>query len=359
MAALSPADRRLVATGRSSEIKAPAPVAPATPAAAPAVVVTPVAAAPAAEVAPAAPAEPGTPAASPEGASPGEGGPGSEGEGSKRFRFTGEDDKAVAQLAKSRGISLVEASRIYAGDAPPAAPAAPVPAPAAEPVAALPDPVVTGIDTKITEAQQRLTELTAQRDAADDDLDRKGSNKLNDQITDLKADIRLMENEKKGHVAAREQEVQQTYKAGVDAARERVFSEFKVFADRDSRERLALDAYVTRAINDPARKAEFKNPAWPETLAREYAQKYGIQPTAAAGTAPAPVAPAAAPRPAVLPKAAPVQVAAPADPRLLTGADGRSSSAPRQLTREELLQKVRTDPEARRAVVRQLHSKPR
>lgn len=47
----------------------------------------------------------------------------SEGEGkpakaSNRFRFAAAEDQAVAAIAKAKGISLVEASRIYAGEAP-------------------------------------------------------------------------------------------------------------------------------------------------------------------------------------------------------------------------------------------------
>jgi hypothetical protein len=37
---------------------------------------------------------------------------------SNRFRFSAAEDQAVAAIAKAKGISLVEASRIYAGDAP-------------------------------------------------------------------------------------------------------------------------------------------------------------------------------------------------------------------------------------------------
>jgi predicted HicB family RNase H-like nuclease len=39
---------------------------------------------------------------------------------SDRFRFKNEEDKAVAAIAKAKGVSLVEASRIYSGDQPPA-----------------------------------------------------------------------------------------------------------------------------------------------------------------------------------------------------------------------------------------------
>jgi hypothetical protein len=362
MANLTPEQRRLAATGRISEIKpskAPAPAA--TPAAAPtapaaAAAPEPVAVAPqATEATPATP-EPGTPAAPAEGSNPGENAPGSEGQEGKRFRFSSEDDKAVAQLAKSRGISLVEASRIYAGETPPASQPAAATPPAA-PAAPVPDPIVQELETQITTAEQRIQALTADRDAAAEDLDHKKANKINDELADLKADVRNLRNEKKGHETAKEQAVTRTHQASVQAARDRVFTEFKVFASPDSRERLVLDAYVTRAINDPARQAEFKNPNWPETLARECAAKYGITPTSAAG--PAPVAPSApaAPRAAALPKPNPQQVTeTPTGAKLLTGSDGRQPSAPRTLTPEEGKALLRSNPAARRAFMSAMHN---
>lgn len=49
------------------------------------------------------------------------------GELPNRFRFSTDEDKAVAMLARSRGVSLVEAARIYADSAPVAEAAAVVP----------------------------------------------------------------------------------------------------------------------------------------------------------------------------------------------------------------------------------------
>lgn len=39
----------------------------------------------------------------------------------ERFRFKSDDDKAVAAIAKAKGVSLVEAARIYSGEQPPTA----------------------------------------------------------------------------------------------------------------------------------------------------------------------------------------------------------------------------------------------
>jgi hypothetical protein len=352
MATLSPEERRLAATGRISEIRptaaTPAPAAPAaTPEAAPAA--PEAAAAPAAETAPAA-AEPETSAPAAEGSLPGDEGQGGEGEGTKRFRFSSEDDKAVAQLAKSLGISLIEAARRVAGESQPAtaAPAAAAPVPPAAPA---PDPVVVEIETKITEAQARITALTAERKAANSDLDNDTAANLSDQIAELKADVRILENEKKGHEANRDRETKGAYTAAVNKSRDAVFAEFPIFKNEDSMERLALDAHVNRAINDPTRKAEFQNPDWPAKLAREFATKRGIKPgTAGAAPAAPAAAPAAAKPPVTLPKPAPQQVTPAAGAKLLTGADGRQPSAPRTFTREEALAAARTDPSARAGI---------
>ncbi len=68
------------------------------------------------------------------------------------------------------------------------------------------------------------------------------------------------------------------YQKAVDAARDRVYAAYPIFAKNDGIERLALDAYVTRALSDPNRQEEFRDPNWPAKLAIEFASKYGIKP---------------------------------------------------------------------------------
>jgi hypothetical protein len=275
----------------------------------------------------------------------------------KRFRFNSEDDKAVAQLAKSRGISLVEAARIYGGDTTPP-PAAPAPA-APEPTPAE-DPAVKVYDTRIGDTEKQITKLIGERDAATEDLDHKGANKLNDQIADLKADLRTLQNEKQGHLRNVDQQSKESYQRGIQASSVQAYSEFPQFKVEHSMERLALDAYVDRAIKDPKRQAEFTGTDWPLKLAREFATKQGIKPKAA-GAAPAvTTAPAKTPAPAAIAKPAitknpPTQVQQTTGAKLLTGADGRDvPSGSRPLTRDRVLEMVRTNPEARRAIVREM-----
>lgn len=312
----------------------------------------PVEPAPASQPAPAAPTEvPATPApvaADPAGGEIPEAGEASDGK-SKRFRFSSDEDQAIAQIAKARGVSLLTAADIYKGSNPAPAGTAPVAAPAAPEQ----DAEVIRYDSQITETQERIKTLTAERKVAADDMDSDKGYLLSDQIAEANAELRLLKNGKQGHLTNREQAAQSQAVQSVNAARDRVFAEFPVFADETRMERLALDSYVTRAINDPARKAEFKDPNWPEKLAREFATAQGIKPgSAPAGTAPAP---APAVRPLGITKTLPQQITAPVGARLLTGADGgKPPLATRQMTSAELKTLISTNPEARREIVRNL-----
>jgi hypothetical protein len=362
MASLSPKDRFLAATGKLDQIKAPAastPAQPSTPEAQPAA--APAAAAPAATVTEpvAAPASPeSTPAATtpeaaqpnPEGANPEVQPEAGEGKDGGRIRFHGED-YAIAVLAKSKGISLAQAAELYKGTSSPAvAPAAP-----ATPAVPAVDPQLAEYETSLTAGQTKLTELTAALKTASADMDSDKVAGLTVEIGQLQADLSLLSHEKKGYLRNRDQAVQGDYTGKVNAARDRVFAEFPVFANENGMERLALDAAVTKALNDPARKSEFQDPSWPDRFARDFAKQYGIKPKTE-GAAPAvPVVPAAPARPVAITKPAPVQVSAvPTGAKLLTGADGRTPSAPRPMTRESILETVRSDPSARKAIIASL-----
>lgn len=364
LAALPPEQRRLAAMGKFDQIKvepsAAAADAPATP--------------PASETTPTAPAapevtEPATAAEQPnndaapaadtqieaEVETPGDAAE-SGGSKSKRFRFADERDQAIVLISKTRNVSLLEAAKIFEADLgqKPGAAEAPAGGQAAEPSPA-PDPEAARYDQGIADAQKRITELTAQRKKANEDLDNEKVLELSDQIAEARTEARLLESRKQDYLHSRQQEQHRSYKQSADESRNRVLQEFEVFANPESIERLALDAYVQRAIDDPNRQAEFKDPNWPEKIAREFAAKQGIKPkSGAAGVTPA--APTARPtvtKPAALTKQQPQQVSAPSGARLLTGADGqRTPSAPRTITREGALDLVRSDPEARKAIMR-------
>lgn len=323
---------------------APAPVAdtPAPAAAAPA---EPVNAAPAAETESPAPdaAQP-----SPEGSSPEakeEAGEGEKDNG--RVRLHGEDF-AIAVLAKNKGISILEASRIYAGENP-ASVAAQTPAQPATPAV---DPKVTEYETRISDAKTKIQNVQAAYKDAAENMDSGKMAELVTELTNLQTDVRFLTNEKEGYVLNQRQSVQQTYESQVERSRDRVIGEFPELADVNSRERMAFDTYVERAINDPKRKTEFIDPTWPEKLTREYAQKYGLKPKSAAA-APAPAAHQVQPtKPAAIMKPQPKQATpAAAGAKSLTGNDGRTPSASSPLTRESFLNAVRTDPNARRMIM--------
>jgi len=81
------------------------------------------------------------------------------------------------------------------------------------------------------------------------------------------------------------------YTQVVESSWERALTMYPVLADPEGMQRLALDAYVQRALSDPARRAEFGNANWPEKFAREFAVKMKI------AAAPARMQPAAAAMP--------------------------------------------------------------
>ena len=62
----------------------------------------------------------------------------------------------------------------------------------------------------------------------------------------------------------------------VESSLERALVSFPVFADPDGMQRLALDAYMQRALKDPTRLAAFADPNWPEKLTQEFAIKMKI-----------------------------------------------------------------------------------
>lgn len=376
MAQLTPEQRRLAATGKISQIKPPegaTPQPPATPAAEPvkpteqpASTATPEPgkgeAKPATEPKTETPADPeATATPAPTDDSPESGDQAGDKDSVKRFRFSSEEDKTIAALAKSKGISLREAARLYEGSPNGGSQEQRTDTPTAkqEPAASAPeaDANVEAYEQQITEAQAEIDRLVAERDAASEDLDSKKANALSDQIADKKAELRLLNHEKSGYLKQQQAERQNAQRKNINESRDRAYVKFPVLADEGSLERQALENYTNRALNDPSRAKLFKNPNWPEVIAEEFAAKHGIK---AATEAKAQPAAAATPQPAALPKPAPKQV--PATPagggaKLLTGADGQTKpSATRPLTRERVSELIRNDPEARRAIVKQIHS---
>jgi hypothetical protein len=338
-AKMTPEQRRQAATGTLPK-KPATPAAPPTPAAAPA---------PVADAAPA----PGTtadPASTTETSAapaatndtPPAGNPAEDAGGDKgpnRFRFSREEDQAVALFAKTHNISLIEAGqRLSAATAPAATPSTP-----AEPQ---PDPELTAVETRLTDANKRIGELIAARKKATEDLDHEKANELTDEIATLKASAVILDHEKKGLIQLREQEAASSAQEQINASRDRAFAEYPDLANPKSRDRLALNSYINAAKADPTRKALFTRPDWPETLVKEFATEYSIAPKTAAGTAPAAPTPVAAtPAPGPLRKPAPVQAAAtPSGARLLTSADGQAPGAPKPLSMDEVRAKLKANP---------------
>jgi hypothetical protein len=363
MQQLSPEQRRLAVTGKLNEIKPATSSAPAAPAA-PAAPSAPVVEAPAPTGAPESSVDPAevAPAAAPEaGIAEETSDPTGEASGSKskRFRFSDEKDQAVIAFAKAHGLNLIEAAqRLAAASAPatgqPVAPAAgeqPA-APAAEPAQ---DPQVVAFDAQITETTKRLEKLNADRAKAIDDLDSAKVATISDEIADLRAEKKLLERDKVNYVKGQEQSVLQGYERQVQETRTKALAQYPVLANTNSMERMALDAYTARA---KAQRPElFNNPAWPQVIVSEFVQLHKINGAAPAGT-PAPAAAPAAPAKPSLQKPPPRQVVngQPSGSRLLTGSDGRTSSAPSAVTRDDALAFARSDPKAAVRALSQLNS---
>ena len=234
-------------------------------------------------------------------------------------------DQAVALLAKTKGISLIEAAQLYQGQnntAP--APAAPTaPAAPAEPAV---DTGLAEYDTQISSLTDRIKKLAEDRAKARDDVDNEKADKISDDIADAKAELRILENEKKGYVRTREQAAVQTAQQQVSLSRDRALAQYPDLQAEGSLPRLALDAYVHQALRDPARAGLFNDHSWPEKITAEFAQKHGLKKAGSAASTPAPAAtPAPAPVPATTPTPSPAALLRNA-PRQVPGAKLVSSA---------------------------------
>lgn len=343
---LTPTERRAAATGGKSVAQI---LAARTPAAATAPT-EPAAAEPAAT--PAVAPEPAAP--EPGAIEPATGEPGAEHDTKEpdRFRFKNPEDRAIALLAKTKGISLVAAAKLYAGDAPAATPTAADTPATPEPAA---DPDLVRYDTHLGDLDAQLKKLSDERKQAREDVDNEKADSLSDQIADVRTQIGLLKNERQGHVRNREQASTRGFEQQANASRDRLFASYADFAAEGSMPRLALDAFVTKALNDPKRAAMFNDPSWPEKLGEEFAQTHGLKKQGAASATPATPVPATV-KPATTTAAAllrpkPAQVPG---AKTLSGADGGSPSAANAPTREELMANLRRMTPEQRAVLLRL-----
>lgn len=319
---LTSAERKLVSTGQKSlkDVLAARPVKPA------ALVTTTAPAIP--EDAPAEPAANATETEATHTAEPTPEIPAAQSDDMPdRFRFKDPADQAIALIAKSKGVNLIEATRIYQAVNPAQTPEA------ESPEVERPDPDLQGYDKALADLDAKVAKLSEDRDKAREDVDMKKADSLSDEIAEAKADLKILRNERQGYVRNREQAATQTVQQQVTASKERAVAEYAELATEGTLHRDALDAFVQRAIADPQRAALFDDPTWPEKLTAEFAAKHGLKkkgaaapaaaPAAAATPAARPATPTPAPTPALRPKVQQVPGA-----KLNTGADGQQPSAP-------------------------------
>lgn len=324
---LTPDERKMVASGAKNlrDVLSARPgfaVPPPAPAASPA----PVAPAPGSPVAPAATPSPEDHAELPD-----------------RFRFKDMPDRVIALIAKTKGVSLPEAVRIFTQENPganqPAAVAPGTAAPAATPPPApAPDVTLQTYDQQISAAESEIAKLTTARKAARDEVEMDKADALSDAIAEKRSELVLLKNERVGYQRNQQQAAQSSYEQAANNSRDRALAKYEQLQSEGSLHRMALDTYISNELANPARAQDFKQPNWPERLIEEFASKHAIQPKGA-GANPAVTSPASAPATAVvaptaLTRAPVVQVPG---ARLVSGSDGVTPSAPSLVTKEQLL----------------------
>lgn len=322
---LTPDERKMVASGAKNlrDVLSARPgfaVPPPAPAAAAPVAPAPVAAAPGSPVTPAATT------------------PADHAELPDRFRFKDEGDRAIALIAKTKGVSLTEAVRIFTQENPSAHQPATAATPVTPPPAPAPDVTLQTYDQQISAAESEIAKLTTARKAARDEVEMDKADALSDAIAEKRSELVLLKNERVGYQRNQQQAAQSSYEQAANNSRDHALAKYEQLQSEGSLHRMALDTYISNELANPARAQDFKQPNWPERLIEEFASKHAIQPKGA-GANPAVTSPASAPATAVV--APPALTRAPVvqvpGARLVSGSDGVTPSAPSPVTKEQLL----------------------
>jgi hypothetical protein len=270
-----------------------------------------------------------------------------------RFRFTADDDKMVALLAKREGISLIEAGRrIDTLRNPASATQPPAQAQAtAAPVAQAPAPA------PIAQEAARVSEIDADIAAKRAEVKKLRDDMEHDKADDLMVEIGALQGEKQilaAEARRSEQQTAQSHESAVMASRERAFTQFPELGDTTSSEHVGLIGYVTMEQAKPERQAFFQRADFPELIAKEFKQKFGAKGAAnpagnSPATPPASAVPASASASMAKPRVQQVQTGA--DGRLLTTAAGSTPTA--TMTKEEALAQIALlSPKKRLALMR-------
>lgn len=305
--------------------------------------------APAADPAQAPAPEPVVPAPAPQ--TPAAGESEDDGDDLKKMRVTPNDfkEREVIRLMKpkrdphgnvlERGLTLQEAYAKVYGTPAAATPAAQTPASPTDQPETPADPALTSYDQRITEINAQIKKLSEERAAAREDADLEKADSLSDQLADARAELKILSNERQGYIRNSEQAAIQSFQSQVTASRDRALAQHPELQAEGSLHRLALDAYVQRSLNDPARSNEWSDPNWPERLIGEFTQKHGLKaggaaPKPASAVAPAaPATPATPTPPSALLRQPPRQVPG---AKLVTSADGAQPSVRPALTVDDL-----------------------
>ena len=174
-----------------------------------------------------------------------------------RFRFKDAEDRAVAMIAKTKGISLVAAAKLYSGEHEPA------PAPAAAPE---PEPQH---DTVLTELDEKLKLATERRKELAKSLGTEELEEAKDEIEQLRQQKAAVESQQ-AKAAAEKQDAFATERSNsIKAAK----GQFPSSTDPKSELAQAIAARIESIAKDPARSVLLSDPKAPEVIAAEAAMQ--------------------------------------------------------------------------------------
>lgn len=204
-----------------------------------------------------------------------------------RFRFSTEEDRKIALLAKQLEVSLPEAVAIYAASKKPAeAPAADPKAPPAPPAE------VVEIDSQLQEIDAEIAKSQAARKQAREDVDYDKADELSDSIAEATARKTQLAAQRKAALNRQANQAAQSFDTQVSESANRVYAQFPELADVDGASRLGFEGFIERAARDPVQAKVFDFADWPERLGKQFSAKTGMK---AKGTNSSPATPAPTP----------------------------------------------------------------
>ena len=172
-----------------------------------------------------------------------------------RFRFKDAEDRAVAMIAKTKGISLVAAAKLYSGEHEPIPAATPDPDPEPQP------------DTALTELDERLNAAMDRRKELAKALGTEELEEAKDEIEQLRQQKAAVESRKAQAAATKADAFATDRSESIKAAK----GQFPSSTDPKSELAQAIVARIESIAKDPDRSVLLSDPKAPEVIAAEAA----------------------------------------------------------------------------------------